>query len=83
MIRIVYRNGEEERVPPKFLDILLYLGQVQLFMRTDGWVIVGVDRLRDSQPDSYSGTDLRRHKPTLLPAPLQANFEQYNSPQYQ
>ena len=83
MIRIVYRTGEEELVSPKFLDILLYLGQVQLFERNDGWVIVGVDQLRDSHSDSYSGINQRQHTPTPLPAPLDSRFWASISSQYQ
>ncbi len=74
MIRIVYRTGQEDLVTPKFLDILLYLGQVQMFERSDGWVVVGVDSLRGSQPAPHTGTELRNHKPTPLPEPIKPDF---------
>ncbi len=74
MIRIVYRTGEEELVPPKFLDILLYLQQIQLFERADGWAIVGVDKLRNSNSDYYCGPNTRKHEPTPLPAPIKTTF---------
>jgi hypothetical protein len=83
MIRIVYRTGEEGLVSPKFLDILLFLQQVQLFERTDGWVIVGVDKLRNSNPDLYCGPNLRRHEPTPLPAPIKSTFLPGNHAYYQ
>lgn len=70
MIRIIYRTGEEDLVTPKFLDILLYLGQVQMFERSDGWVVVGVDRLRGSNPTPTTGPERRRHAPTPLPTPV-------------
>jgi len=83
MIRVVYRTGEEDRVSPKFLDILLYLRQVQRFERKDGWVVVGVDQLRSpSSPAAYSGTDQRRHKPTPLPAPAGTGFWSGGSSHY-
>ncbi|WP_020675268.1 GSU3473 family protein [Geopsychrobacter electrodiphilus] len=74
MIRIIYRTGEEDLVSPKFLDILLYLDQVQLFERSAGWVVVGVDQLRGSLPATYSGPDQRQHKQTSLPAPVRTDF---------
>lgn len=74
MIRIIYRTGEEELVPPKFLDILLYLDQVQMFQRADGWVVVGVDPLRTWHPSPHYGENRRRHKPTPLPPPVRRNF---------
>ena len=83
MIRIVYRTGEEGQVSPKFLDILLYLQQVQLFERADGWVIVGVDKLRNSNSDQYSGPNTRKHKPTPLPAPIKTTFFSDNRAYYQ
>ena len=83
MIRIVYRTGEEDRVSPKFLDILLYLGQVQLFERAEGWVVVGTDRLRATNSSLHSGTNLRQHNQTPLPAPIQSNFWPPNRLYYQ
>lgn len=74
MIRIIYRTGQEDVVTPKFLDILLYLGQVQMFERNEGWVVVGVDPLRGSEQTSHSGTDQRQHKPTPLPEPVRRDF---------
>ena len=75
MIRVVYRTGEEDLVAPKFLDILLYLGQVQMFERTTGWVVVGVDPLRERTQDRHQGIDRRTHKMTPLPAPLSPGFQ--------
>ncbi len=75
MIRIVYLTGEEDLVTPKFLDILIHLGQVQLFRRSDGWVVVGVDSLRNSHCVSRPDSDRRRHKPTPLPStPVSPDF---------
>lgn len=70
MIHIVYRTGEEDFVSPKFLDILLYFQQIQMFERIDGWVVVGVDPLRSSYPGPQSEAERRQHKPTSLPTPV-------------
>ncbi len=83
MIRIVYRTGEEDLVSAKFLDILLFLKQVQMFERADGWVVVGVDRLRNSSAGSYSGVNTRKHTPTPLPAPIKTDLWSVYAYQYQ
>jgi hypothetical protein len=83
MIRIVYHTGEEEFVPPKFLDILLYLQQIQLFERNDGWVVVGVDKLRNTNPTLYFGPDMRQHKQTPLPDPIKTHLWPASPAQYQ
>ena len=74
MIRIVYRTGEEDMVSPKFLDILLFLDQVQMFERTDGWVVVGVDPLRKPSSSHVPDADRRKHRPTPLPTKLYKNI---------
>jgi len=79
MIRVVYRTGEEELIPLKFLDILLYLDQVQMFERTNGWVVVGVDKLRSSNLGIYSGIDQRQHQPTPLPDPIMTDHWPHHS----
>jgi len=45
-IPVVYRSGKEDLIEPKFLDILLYIGEVQEFRRCDHWVNVTEDPIR-------------------------------------
>jgi len=66
MIQVVYRNGREELVDQKFLDILLYKGEVQEFRRSDHWVNVDEDPVRCSSLDSFSGEERRCHNPVDL-----------------
>lgn len=66
MIQVVYKNGKEDMVEQKFLDILLYLGEVQEFRRTDHWVNVAEDPIRSSMQNIYSGENRRSHPPTDL-----------------
>ena len=80
MIRVVYRTGEEDLVTPKFLDILLYLDQVQLFARNDGWVVVGVDPLRGADSPEHEGAERRRHKMTPLPSTPSTAFQMRHLP---
>jgi len=76
MIRIVDRNGKEDWISPKFLDILLYLDQVQMFERADGWAVVGVDPLRSMEQSPLPNQGTRRHQPTPLPPAPSRDFLQ-------
>ncbi len=66
MIQVVYKNGKEDWVDQKFLDILLHIGEVQEFRRSDHWVNVTEDQVRKSRQGSYIGEDRRNHIPTEL-----------------
>jgi len=59
MIPVVYKNGKEDLVEPKFLDILLHIGEIQEFRRSDHWVNVAEDPIRSSQQSEYSGDNRR------------------------
>ena len=66
MIRVIYRNGKEDLVTQKFLDILLYVGEVQMFQRNDDWAVVGVDHIRTESRSLFSGDDRRLHQQTAI-----------------
>ena len=70
MFPVVYRNGKEDQVEQKFLDILLHIGEIQEFRRSDHWVNVTEDPIRSSQPNEYHGSNRRFHDGTELPPPL-------------
>jgi hypothetical protein len=70
MIRVIYRDGNEDLVTAKFLDILLYLGEVQMFQRNDDWAVVGVDPIRSESRQISIDEDRRLHQQTQI-APLQ------------
>ncbi len=59
MIPVVYKNGKEDLVEPKFLDILLHIGEIQEFRRSDHWVNVAEDPIRSSRQSEYSGDNRR------------------------
>jgi hypothetical protein len=61
MIQVVYKNGQEDMVEQKFLDILLHMGEVQEFRRSDHWVNVAEDPIRSSFQGDYYGENRRRH----------------------
>ena len=64
MIQVVYKNGKEDLVEKKFLDILLYLGEVQEFRRSDHWVNVAEDPIRSFRQTDYGGEERRDHVAT-------------------
>jgi len=70
MIQVVYKNGKEDMVEQKFLDILLHMGEVQEFRRSDHWVNVTEDPIRSPFQGGYSGEDRRRHVQTDLTSTL-------------
>ena len=66
MIPVVYKNGKEDLVEQKFLDILLHIGEIQEFRRSDHWVNVAEGPIRSSQHGEYNGEDRRIHNGTEL-----------------
>lgn len=71
MIRVIYRDGKEDLVTQKFLDILLFVGEVQMFRRNDDWAVVGVDPIRAKSRHVFSGEDRRLHQQTdIAPLPM-------------
>ncbi len=61
-IPVVYKSGEEDLIEPKFLDILLHIGEIQEFRRSDHWVNATDDPIRSPQKrqNNFQGDDRRR-----------------------
>jgi len=58
-IQVVYKNGEEDLINQKALDLLLQSGEIQEFRRADHWVNATSDPIRSSRPVEYNGADRR------------------------
>ena len=69
MIRVIYRDGKEDQVTQKFLDILLFMGEVQMFQRDNDWAVIGIDPVRTESRQIFAGEDRRLHQQISI-APL-------------
>jgi hypothetical protein len=58
-IKVVYKNGAEDRIAPSLLPRLIDLQEIARFYRADGWVTVGIDRIRGMGGLAYRGEDRR------------------------
>ena len=74
MIRVIYKDGKEDQVEQKFLDILLHVDEVQMFQRNSDWAIIGVDPVRANSRTAPLSEDRRQHLQTVLP-PLQTELQ--------
>ncbi|MDT8420085.1 MAG: hypothetical protein RQ754_06605 [Desulfuromonadales bacterium] len=58
-IKVVYKNGAEDRIAPSLLTRLIDLQEVARFHRAEGWVTIGIDRIRGMGGLAYLGEDRR------------------------
>ena len=60
LVLVELKEGTSCRMAKTALEIFLAHGGVTRFKRSDGWVVVGKDQLRDSRNDSaYDGIERR------------------------
>ena len=61
LVFVELKEGTSCRMAKTALKIFLAHGGVTRFKRSDGWVVVGRDQLRDSQNDrTYDGVERRQ-----------------------
>jgi hypothetical protein len=65
LIPVVLSGGKEELVNKDDLQFLLDVQQVVGFKRSDGWVVLGQDKMR-FQKSSYNGEEKRQHAESSL-----------------
>jgi len=66
LIQVVYKDGREDHVEPKFLDILLLMDEVLEFRRSDHWVNVTSDPVRSPRQESFCGRNRRQQQSANL-----------------
>lgn len=59
LIRVRHSSGKVEQVPPRKLQKLIEKRKIVQFMRSNGWVTVGFDPIRNGDPADYSGPERR------------------------
>jgi hypothetical protein len=62
-IRVIYNDGRHGTVKPFHLDKLISTGKIIKFLRSNGWVTIGVDPIRGNR-GTYSGPE--RRKPSTI-----------------
>jgi hypothetical protein len=58
LIKVMYKNNEYSMVKPFLLDEMIASGKITKFLRSEGWVIIGVGRTRVSDY-RYKGPERR------------------------
>jgi hypothetical protein len=58
LIKVMYQNNEYGVVKPFLLDDLIDSGKIRKFLRSEGWVTLGMDRVRVSDY-GYTGPERR------------------------
>ena len=61
LIPVVLSGGQEELVCKDELQFLMDIQQIVQFKRSDGWVVVGQDKMR-SVSVPYKGKEYREHE---------------------
>ncbi len=60
-VPVVLKGGNEELVGKEELQYLIVTEQLMFFKRSDGWAVLGRDRMRHESA-SYKGEERRQHK---------------------
>ena len=60
MIRVKYLNGTTGMVRPSLLNQLIRSQKIVEFRRSDGWAVLGKDKIRESQREDHQGMERRQ-----------------------
>jgi hypothetical protein len=60
LIAVVLKDGHEELVSIDELQFLLLTEEIMFFRRSDGWAVLGRDKMR-KQRAPYNGDERRQH----------------------
>ena len=60
LVPVVLKDGHEELVSKEELQSLISANQVMFFKRSDGWAVVGRDKMRTLKVP-YNGVERRKH----------------------
>ena len=65
LIKVIYQNDKHDMVKPLMLDILLFANKIKKFLRSEGWITVGIDKIRGTG-GYYEGPERRNNELTYL-----------------
>lgn len=61
LVHVVYHDEKHDFIKDTRLNEFIEAGKIARFLRSDGWVSVGVDPVRTNPPDfAYSGIERRQ-----------------------
>ena len=60
LIKVMYQNNEIEMVEAFQLDKLISSNEIKKFLRSEGWVTVGIDPIRKESRVNYKGSERRQ-----------------------
>jgi len=60
LIKVMYKNNEYAMVKPFLLDEMITSGKIIKFLRSEGWVTIGIDNIRVSDY-RYKGKERRQN----------------------
>jgi hypothetical protein len=60
LIKVMYQNNEIEMVEACQLDKLISSNKIKKFLRSEGWVTVGIDPIRKESRVNYKGSERRQ-----------------------
>jgi hypothetical protein len=59
-IKVMYQNNEIEMVEASQLDTLISSNKIKKFLRSEGWVPVGIDPIRKESRFDHKGSERRQ-----------------------
>lgn len=74
-ISVLYQNNEIGMVEDYRLDELITSKKIKKFLRSEGWVTIGVDAIRKEDRFDYEGAEKRRQSTRPLKGELSTKPE--------
>ena len=59
-IKVMYQTNEIDMVESSQLDTLISSNKIKKFLRSEGWVTVGIDPIRKESKVNYKGSERRQ-----------------------
>jgi hypothetical protein len=60
LIRVTYQNDKHDLIKPLLLDHYISSNKIKKFLRSEGWITVGTDKIR-GKGGHYEGPERRKN----------------------